>query len=110
MRRSWLAVPAVAVVAMGCTAGAAPLRPARNPVVYTGTPPCDYTILGTFAHSSNILREVQLRGGDAAILVNEDTGTMGNDRVSPHYFSGTVVRFNGPACKGQGSHTPVNGR
>lgn len=110
MRRSWLAVPAVAVAAMGCTPGVARPRPAQDPQVYTGTPSCAYTILGTFSHSSNILREVEVRGGDAAIFVNEDTDTMGNDRVSAHRFSGTVVRFTEPGCTDRRVRAPVNGR
>jgi hypothetical protein len=105
MRRSWLAV---AVVTMGCTPGVATPRPERDPQVFTETPTCAFTILGTFSHSNNVLREVQVRGGDAAIEVREETGNLGS--TDPKSYSGSVVRFTDPACKPpRTSRAPVNG-
>ena len=105
MRGSWLAVAAFAA---GCAPGVATPRPEREPQVLTETPTCAFTILGTFSHSRNVLREVQVRGGDAAIDVREETGNMG--ATDPKSYAGSVVRFTDPACKPpRTSRAPVAG-
>lgn len=86
-----------------CAPGVAPQRHASDPRVFSGTPRCAYEVVGAFSRAPELLREIESRGGDAAILVKEETANTGAvntaDSTIPRFYSGQVVRFTDRGCR-----------